>query len=49
MLVKVFEGEGTDSYRHDLNEHFGKIIVRKPKASRDDSREFYVLAKTFRL
>ena len=49
MLVKVFEGEGTDRYRHELKEHFGKIIVRKPKASRDDSREFYVLAKTFRL
>lgn len=49
MLVKVFEGEGTDTYRHDLKELFGKIIVRKPKSSRDDSREFYVLAKTFRL
>ncbi len=49
MLVKVFEGEGTDSYRHNLNEHFGEIVVRKPKASRDDSREFYILARTFRL
>jgi 23S rRNA (uridine2552-2'-O)-methyltransferase len=49
MLVKVFEGEGTDMYRHDLKEHFEKVIVRKPKASRDDSREFYVLAKSFRL
>ena len=49
MLVKVFEGEGTDTYRHDLKEHFAKIVVRKPKASRDDSREFYVLARTFRL
>ncbi len=49
MLVKLFEGEGTDMYRHELREHFGKIIVRKPKASRDDSREFYVLARTFRL
>jgi len=49
MLVKLFEGEGTDIYRHDLKEHFRKIIVRKPKASRDDSREFYVLARAFRL
>jgi len=49
MLVKVFEGEGTDTYRHGLNEHFEKTFVRKPKASRDDSREFYVLARTFRL
>ncbi len=49
MLVKVFEGEGTDVYLNELKEYFGKIIVRKPKASRDNSREFYVLAKTFRL
>ncbi len=49
MLVKLFEGEGTGVYRHELKEHFGKVIVRKPKASRDDSREFYVLARTFRL
>ena len=49
MIVKLFEGEGTDRYRYDLKEHFEKIIIRKPKASRDDSREFYVLARTFRL
>jgi 23S rRNA (uridine2552-2'-O)-methyltransferase len=49
MLIKVFEGEGTDTYRHDLKEYFEKITARKPKASRDDSREFYVLAQTFRL
>jgi len=49
LLVKVFEGEGTDTYRHDLKEYFEKVIVRKPKASRDDSREFYVLARAFRL
>jgi len=49
MLVKLFEGEGTDRYRHELKEHFEKVIVRKPKASRDGSREFYVLARTFRL
>ncbi len=49
MLVKVFEGEGTDEYRHDLKEYFERIVIRKPKASHDDSREFYVLAKTFRV
>lgn len=49
MLVKLFEGQGTGVYRRELKEHFGKVIVRKPKASRDDSREFYILARTFRL
>jgi len=49
MLVKLFEGEGTELYRDELKEHFGKVIIRKPKASREDSREFYVLARAFRL
>lgn len=49
MLVKVFEGEGSNTYRYELKEYFRKVIIRKPKASRDDSREFYVLAQAFRL
>ncbi len=49
MLVKVFEGEGINTYRDGLKEYFEKITARKPSASRDDSREFYVLAQTFRL
>ena len=49
FLVKVFEGSGIDAYRYDLKEYFKKVIIRKPKASRDDSREFYVLAQAFRL
>ncbi len=49
MLVKLFEGAGTDKYRYDLKRYFEKIVIRKPNASRNDSGEFYVLAKTFRL
>lgn len=49
MLVKVFEGEGVDKYCHNLKKHFKKVIIRKPRASRDDSREFYVLTQVFRL
>ncbi len=49
MLVKVFEGEGVQMYLNDLKEYFGKVLIRKPKASRNNSREFYVLARAFRL
>ena len=48
FLVKVFQGEGIDSYRQNLKQSFGKLIVRKPEASRPRSKEIYLLAKSFR-
>ena len=47
LLVKLFEGDGTCEYRQLLKEKFAKVLVRKPKASRDQSREFYVLARSY--
>ena len=47
LLVKLFEGEGTYEYRQLLKEKFAKVLVRKPKASRDQSREFYILARSY--
>ena len=47
LLVKLFEGDGTYEYRQLLKEKFTKVLVRKPKASRDQSREFYVLARSY--
>lgn len=45
LLVKVFQGDGFDSYLRTLREQFGKVVVRKPKASRPRSREVYLLAR----
>ncbi len=47
FLVKVFQGEGIDTYRQDLRHSFGKVITRKPEASRPRSKEIYLLAKSF--
>ena len=47
LLVKLFEGDGTYEYRQLLKEKFAKVLVRKPKASRGQSREFYVLARSY--
>ena len=47
LLVKLFEGDGTYEYRQLLKAKFAKVLVRKPKASRDQSREFYVLARSY--
>lgn len=45
FLVKVFQGDGFDPYLRLLREQFGKVVVRKPKASRPRSREVYLLAR----
>ena len=45
FLVKVFQGEGSDSFLQDCRSGFDKVMIRKPKASRPRSREFYVLGR----
>jgi 23S rRNA (uridine2552-2'-O)-methyltransferase len=49
LLLKLFEGEGVTEFRRDLQEHFSKVSTRIPKASRDVSREFYVLARSYKV
>ena len=46
MLVKVFQGEGFDGYRRQLQQLFLQVAVRKPKASRDRSNEVYLLGQS---
>jgi 23S rRNA (uridine2552-2'-O)-methyltransferase len=48
FVVKVFQGAGLDAFERDVREHFTKTYLRKPKASRDRSREHYIVAKGFR-
>jgi len=45
FLVKVFQGEGFDPFLKQVRDHFKKVLIRKPKASRGRSREVYILAK----
>ena len=45
FVVKVFEGEGLDEFRKSARQIFSKVLNRKPKASRDQSRELYIVAK----
>ncbi len=48
LLVKLFQGEGFDEYHKSLKDHFAKVVMRKPKASRARSREIYALASGYR-
>jgi len=45
FAVKVFEGEGLDEFRQTARGIFTKVLNRKPKASRDESRELYIVGK----
>ena len=44
LVVKVFQGAGLDAFQRAVRVHFDKVYLRKPKASRDRSREHYVVA-----
>ncbi len=48
LLVKVFQGEGFDQLRRQMQESFETLQTRKPEASRSRSQETYLLARRFR-
>ena len=43
FLVKVFQGEGFDAFRKQIENDFKSVLVRKPQASRGRSSEVYLL------
>ncbi len=45
LLVKLFEGSAAHYFRREVKTRYKSGIVRKPKASRSKSREYYYLAK----
>lgn len=48
FVVKVFQGSGSEQFLKDVRKSFGKVHVRKPDASRAESREVYFVAKGFK-
>ncbi|KQZ82432.1 MULTISPECIES: 23S rRNA (uridine(2552)-2'-O)-methyltransferase RlmE [unclassified Pseudomonas] len=44
FVIKIFQGEGFDSYLKDARKKFDKIQMIKPDSSRGSSREQYMLA-----
>ena len=45
LVVKAFQGEGFTELQKQMQREFEKVYVRKPKASRDRSREVYLVGK----
>ncbi|MFO1401618.1 MAG: RlmE family RNA methyltransferase [Steroidobacteraceae bacterium] len=48
FVAKMFQGSGSDEYVKELRKHFEKVLIRKPEASRKESREVYLVAKGFK-
>lgn len=48
FAAKVFQGEGFDELFRNTRERFGKVLTRKPAASRPRSREVYIVARDFK-
>jgi 23S rRNA (uridine2552-2'-O)-methyltransferase len=48
LVVKAFQGEGFTGLKEAVQAQFDKAYVRKPKASRDRSREVFLVGKGFR-
>jgi 23S rRNA (uridine2552-2'-O)-methyltransferase len=44
FVVKVFQGEGFDALLAELKQKYAAVRVRKPRASRAESREVYIVA-----
>ncbi|MBS3916373.1 MAG: RlmE family RNA methyltransferase [Sulfuritalea sp.] len=45
FLVKTFEGADSEAFRKAMNAAFEKVVVRKPRSSRDRSKEMYLLGR----
>lgn len=48
FVVKLFMGAGFDEYQKEARKSFSSLANRKPKASRDRSREVYLVGKGFK-
>ena len=45
FVVKVFQGSGFEEYLKQVRMVFKKVVTRKPEASRDESRENFLVAR----
>ena len=49
LVTKLFQGVGFDDFVAAVRKRFKRVVIRKPKASRPESREVYLVAQGFRL
>ena len=49
LITKLFHGEGFDDFVREMRRKFVQVRIRKPVASRAQSRETYLVAVGFRV
>ena len=49
LLIKLFQGKGTDEFLSEIRKLFGTVRIIKPKASKTNSREIYMLATNMKI
>jgi len=49
LVVKIFQGEGFETYLKEMRGSFKRVASRKPRSSRAKSREFYLVATGYSL
>ena len=49
FICKIFQGEGSEEFIREARQHFARVRVMKPEASRPSSREVYLVARNYRL
>lgn len=47
-VFKVFEGDMLNDFRTELRKSFGKVLLSKPTASRQESSELYMVCSDFK-
>jgi 23S rRNA (uridine2552-2'-O)-methyltransferase len=47
LLVKLFQGAGFEEIVKNARRRYGRVVMKKPKASRTRSSEIYLLARQF--
>lgn len=48
FVIKIFHGEGFEEYLKEVRRMFTTVRIRKPDASRDRSREVYIVALNYK-
>ena len=49
LLIKLFQGKGTDEFLIEIRKLFRTVRIIKPKASKTNSREIYMLATNMKI
>lgn len=47
-VLKIFDGQGTKNFIKKMKDHFEQVQIHKPKSSRSESSEIYLIGQLFK-